>query len=512
MSDFFYTYYKKYGNKILFRYKKNGDSYNKVIDFYKPKLWIPTTEESDTTDIHGNKVKPVNFESMKEAKNFGDQYKDVDNFEIHGNSDYANQFIIELFDGKEPPYDPSQIKIGLVDIEVHAEVFPEPHIADWPVNAITIYNTVEQSFYSFLLMNGNGQWDQSKSPDYIKELNVSAFHFDTEDDLLRSFLSHMSDHGYDIISGWNSEGFDIPYIVNRCMKLFGEAYTRKMLSPFGQLNRREIRGDFGKTQEKFEIVGLPHLDYMQLYKKHTYTPRESYGLNFISYAELGEKKISHEESDGLHDLYNTDFQVFVDYNIQDVNLMKRLEEKLGLFSLVYAMSYYTLSNFEDTMGTVKIWEQLIAKTLFNKNQVPAFRHMKKEERDFEGAYVREPVKGHHDWVVSLDLNSLYPHLIQQWNIGPETHIEQDDLPDELKDLREKYSIDDLLSKKVDLEFLKDYNMTMAANFEFYSIDRMSFLSDIMRSLYSQRKEFKKKMKQAEVKKLEVQKELKARGL
>lgn len=496
----FYSYYKQYGNSILIRYKKDGDSNTKTKTFkdYQPTLFTSGDSTSTNFSIYDAPLKPIKFDNIKAAKNFAEQYKGIDNFVLEGNSNYGNQFIIELFDGKQPDYNENLIKVGFLDIEVDAPEFPKPEDHKWPINAVTLYDSIEKEFVSFFLRNGESpDWDPKKSPDHIKKLKIEAFHFDTEDDLLRSFLSVAQSRNLDVLSGWHSEGFDVPYTINRCNLLFGEKYTKSMLSPFSMINSREVKAQFGKTVEKFEIVGLPHLDYMQLYKKHTYTPRESHKLDFIAHAELGENKISYEEAQGLYGLYRNDFQKFCDYNIQDVNIMVRLEEKLGLFSLVYAMSYFTLSNYEDALGTTKIWEQLVAKFLYNKNKVPPFRRQKNEERDFEGAFVKEPIPGMYNWVIAYDLNSLYPHVEMEWNIGMDTLIPYHQLPQELKDIRDKHTFDDLLHKRIDLSVLSKYNVTMAANFEFYKKDKMSFFSEIKRELYNNRKAVKKEMLQAE---------------
>lgn len=425
----YYTYYKQRGNKILTRYKKPNDptTYQKVVDFYKPKLYQTTTQESEWKSIYDKNLKPIEFDSINAAKDFAEKYKNVPAFGLNGNSDYANQFIIELCDGKQPEYEEQNIRIGFVDIEVHAPEFPKPEDVKYPVNAITIYDSVAKKFYTFgLEYEGCGGIDFSNLPDDLKEeikgLDIEYFPFSNENDLLRSFLQHIQETNYDIVSGWNSEGFDVPYIINRCFKLFGEKFTKGMLSPFGEIRSREMLTNYGKRQTVFNITGLSHLDYMALYRKHTYIPRESYKLDFIAHEELGRRKVSYEESESLHDLYLNDYQRFIVYNIVDVNLMVQLDRKLGLFSLVFAMSYYSLSNFEDQIGTVRIWEQLIAKFLYTKNKVPPFNKTIGEEREFEGAYVKEPVKGFHEWIVQFDLNSLYPHIEQQWNIGPETHI------------------------------------------------------------------------------------------
>jgi len=257
---------------------------------------------------------------------------------------------------------------------------------------------------------------------------------------------------------------------------------------------------------------LPHLDYLQMYKKHTFVTRESYKLDFIAQEELGENKLEHSEEKSLATLYENNYPKFIAYNIRDVDLVVRLDEKLGLFGWTYAMMYYTLSNFEDTMGTVKIWEQLVAKFLYTKGKVPPFKRQNAaEERDFEGAYVKEPIKGFHDWIVSFDLNSLYPHIEQQWNIGPETIVK--DLPDELQELRDTITFDDILERKKEItDVLSKHNVTMAANKEFYKLDKMSFFSEIKRELYAERTAYKKQMLLAEQKKVNVISELKRRGL
>lgn len=505
-----YTYYKQTGNKILVRYKESPDStdtISKIFSDYKPTLFTSSDDpNSEWTSIFDYPLKPIKFDSMKAAKDFANQYKSIDQFVLEGNSNYGNQFIIELFDGKQPDYVAQNIKRNLTDIEVDAPVFPDPEIADWPVTAICCYNSTEDVFYSVALRNESSgpdwEWDQSKSPEEIQELTVKFKAFDTERDLLQWFLDHCEAEQYDIISGWNSEGFDIPYLINRCTKLFNDKYVRSKLSPFGQIEQFTKTNSYGNEFTKFEIVGLPHLDYLELYKKFTYTPRESYKLDFIAQEELGTKKLSYEESGSLENLYRDSLQNYVDYNIQDVNLMRLLEKKLALFDIVFALTYYGMSNYEDTLGTVKYWEQLIAKYLYTQNKVPLFNRKSGGSRDFEGAYVREPVKGFHNWVFSLDLNSLYPHIIQQLNLGVETLIDPDHLPDEINQLKDTVTFDQILNKTADLSVLKEYDLSMSPSYAYYSKDKMSFLSALMRELYAQRKVFKKEMLAAEQKKVD----------
>lgn len=508
----YYTHYSRRGNNILIRYKKPNDpnTYSKVVDFYKPSLFTLSQDEADWKSIYGQPLKKVEFNSIKAAKDFANQYKDVPTMGLNGNSNYENQFIIELFDGKQPEYEDKNIRVGYLDIEVHSpDEFPKPNEAKHPINAVTVYDSVTKTFYAFgLEYEGCGSFSLDKLDDEtkakIEHLKFEYFAFNTEMDLIRNLLQHISDHGYDCVTGWNSEGFDIPYTINRSYKILGQAQTKKLLSPFNMIDRREFINSYGQETETYDIIGLPHLDYLQMYKKHTFVTRESYKLDFIAQEELGENKLEHSEEKSLATLYENNYPKFIAYNIRDVDLIVRLDEKLGLFGLTYAIMYYTLSNFEDTMGTVKIWEQLIAKFLYTKGKVPPFKRQKvTEERDFEGAYVKEPIKGFHDWIVSFDLNSLYPHIEQQWNIGPETIVK--DLPDELQELRDTISFDDILERKKEVtEVLARHNVTMAANKEFYKLDKMSFFSEIKRELYAERKAYKKQMLAAEQKKVNAQ--------
>lgn len=501
----FYTYYKTWGNKILFRYK-NGSArtQTKVVDFYEPYLYTQIQgqddDEVDAFSIYGNPLKKVPFENNKAARQFVDTYSNVDGMSIHGNTNFANQFIIDMFEGAEPQYDPNQIRVGFLDIEVYSDDgFPFPDEAKHPINGVTFYDSVEDRFYTYSLKHkGEDKWSKSRAQQEVQELDTEFYHFETEKDLLIAMLHHFKDHDYDLTTGWNSEQFDMVYIVNRCYSQVGQKTTNKMLSPFGKISFREVKDDFGKPRTKVDIFGLPHLDYMELYKKHTFEPRASHKLDYIAHVELGEKKLDYEQYGDLFELWKENYQLFNDYNIQDVNLVVRLDKKLGLFDLTYALAYYSMSNYEDTMGTVKVWEQLVAKFLYTKGVAPlARREEVTEYREFEGAYVKQPRPGFYEWIESFDLASLYPHIEMQYNIGPETLIPEDELPPRLAKIKEDHTFDDLLNERIDLSPLDDHGVTMTANFEFYTKDKMSFFSEIKRELYTQRKVFKKKMLEAE---------------
>lgn len=504
-----YTFYKTWGNNILFRYRKNGKSYAKKVDFYKPSLYIKSDDgDGDMTSIFGYQLKRIPFDGIRDAKAFANQYKDVEGFQIEGNSDFANQFIIELYEGQMPDFDPNAIRVGILDIEVKAPEFPKPEETKWPINGITIYDNFTDTYYCI----GDKPYVHDKADEMVGKLNVVFTLCANEVELLTTMLRHFKEFQYDLTSGWNSEKFDMPYIVNRCYKIVGEALTKDSLSPFGMIDVREINGDFGNTQLKADIMGMPHCDYMALYDKHNFTPRESMRLDFIGQEELGEGKMTYEEEGDLANLYDVNPQKFYAYNIRDTYLVKALNDKLGFLNITYTLAYYCLANFEETLGTTKIWEKLIAKHLYNKGCVPLFAAKRGDAQEFDGAFVHPTQTGFFEWLVSVDLNSLYPMNEIQYNIGPETYIPREQLPEELLKLKAMHTLDDLVEASVDLSALKKYNVAMAGNFEFYDRSKKGFMAEIKDELYSGRKTFKKKMLKAQSEVQNLKAEARRRGL
>lgn len=501
-----YTFYKQYGNKILLRYKKGKETITTEFKDYRPSLYTVDTAEvsadvntSNFVSIYGYPLKKLTFDSIKSANQFVSQYSGVDNFRIEGNSRFDNQFIIELLEGKSPQYNESDMRGYIIDIEVAVpddEGFPEPDVAQWPISAITTYDTQSKIFYVFgLAPNLNVKWTKSLSPAKIQQLNIEYVHCDSEEELVNSYISFFSLNHPDFTSGWNSETFDMPYIVTRFKQIVGPK-VMKILSPYGIVNERISPNEFGKPTLKVDIIGIPHLDYIELYKKHIFTPRESFKLGFIAQEELHEDKLDYKGS--LIELYQTDFQRYIDYNIIDVNLVRLLDEKLKLFAVTFALAYYTLGNYQDTLGTVKIWEELAAKYLYTVNKVPLFKQEKGVERPYEGAYVHPVAVGKHKWTFAIDLNSLYPHNEIQYNIGVETHVPFDQLPADVQALAsQSFTVDDLVLQKVDTSCLTKYNLAMTPNKQFYRKDVQSFFGAIKEELYAMRKVFKKQMLKAQ---------------
>jgi DNA polymerase elongation subunit (family B) len=284
----------------------------------------------------------------------------------------------------------------------------------------------------------------------------------------------------DIITGWNSRFFDIPYLVNRIVRVLGEKMAKK-LSPWGWYKENEITLFGNRKQQIFDLVGISSIDYMDAYKKFTYVNQESYSLNHIAYAELGEKKLDYSEYSSLHELYQTNFQKFVDYNVHDVVLLERLEEKMKLLEMIISLAYMAKCNFNDVFSPVKMWDCIICNHLKDQQiVVPPKKHETKLEA-YEGAYVKTPQIGRHKWVASFDLNSLYPHLIMQYNISPETLVGM---------YPESGLVDALLDREFDVDFLKEKNLTMTPNGSLYTRKKQGFLPALMEKMYTDRVKYK----------------------
>ena len=298
----------------------------------------------------------------------------------------------------------------------------------------------------------------------------------------------------DIVTGWNIETFDIPYLVNRAKRLFDEKKNPfRLLSPWKKIHAYTLFGMGGKELQAYNIIGVETLDYLQMYRKFTYTNQESYRLDHIAFVELGERKLDYSEQGSLHLLYKNDYQKFIEYNIKDVELVEELDSKLKLLEMLVALAYLCKVNYGNTFGQVRMWDTLIFNNLLRKNIViPPKKHSSKSS-NFEGAFVKEPIIGIHEWVVNFDLNSLYPHLIMQYNLSPETLI-TDELPKELQKIKDdRPGVKGLLDQTQSLDGLEKYNLTYTPNNEFYRKDVQGFLPEMMQNIYNDRVKYKKKM-------------------
>jgi DNA polymerase elongation subunit (family B) len=486
MTKTYYTNVAVFGNNILFRGVKDGRRQKLKIQ-YAPTLYLSTNKPTVWKGLYGEQLEPKKFETIREAKDFIKTYSEIENFKIHGNQSFEYAFIADTQPGMIE-WDLKNIKVSVVDIEVGSENgFPDPKEANEPITAIAI-----KEMGGKMVVFGCGDFN-NKDPE-----NVDYHKCRDEYTLCKAFLQYWEDNCPDVISGWNVQLFDIPYLINRFNRLLGEDQSRR-LSPWGVIFNREklIKGKFHNV---FTLLGVATLDYIDLYR--WYAPggksQESYRLDRIAQAELGEGKISYDDYDNLHQLYKLNYQLFIEYNIKDVNLVLKLEDKLKLLELALTLAYDTKTNYEDVFAQTRMWDSLIYSYLFEKNIIVPPKIIKSKSEAFEGAYVKEPQVGKHDWVASFDLNSLYPHLLMQYNLSPETIIEPYEYTQEMRNIiSDGVTVDKLLTKKIDTSKLKD--VTITPNGQFFRTDKRGFIPQMMEEMYKDRKKFKNLMIDAEKK-------------
>ena len=470
----FYSSAIRMGRHILYRGYENGQQVRKRIP-YQPKLYVSSDKDSDWKTLDDLPVAECVLDSMSDATDFLKRYSDVANFKVYGNNNYVAQYIAEEFPNKIS-FDRDLVRVMNIDIEVYsADGFPEPGEAAYPVTSIAIRK------------NDGNYWVWSCGDYEVTREDVLYIKCDNEMDLLRKFVEHWSHYSPDIITGWNTRFFDIPYIINRCHKLFGDDTLLKRLSPWGAVRERNVTIQ-GRANQEYIIEGIEHLDYIEIFKKFTLNTlgqQESYRLDHIAHVVLGERKLSYEEHGNLHSLYENDFQKFIDYNVKDVELVHKIDEKLDLITLVLTMAYRGGVNYGDTLGTTNIWDSIIYRML-NKMKVVVPPKTEKPKTAYPGGYVKEPQVGAHDWVTSFDLNSLYPNLIVQYNMSPETVLDGI-----VHDVSVERILDrDLFSDDFDYSKLSH---SIAPNGVRFSHDREGVIPTIIKQYYSERRVIKSEM-------------------
>lgn len=482
----FYTNVYLHRNEILLTGYENGKKVLHTIP-YKPYLFMNSkTGNTDYKTLKGTPVDRIDFDSVYDARDFVKRYKDVSGVSIYGLTNYVYTFIRDHYPEQEIQYDPSLISVVSIDIEVYSgNGFPSADRASDEVLAIT--------------MRKNGKSVVFGCKDYkTKSDDVTYFKCTDEVALLESFINVWRSKSFlpDVVTGWNVEGFDVPYLVNRIRNVLGDQAAKK-LSPWNILDERTFTTFTGKEQTVYLPAGLTVLDYLPLYKKFSYTPQESYKLDHVAFMELGERKLSHKY-DSLHEFYENDYDGFIDYNIKDVVLVDRLEDKLKLIELVYALAYDGKVNFLDTFTSVRMWDIIIHNYLLDKHiVVPNFDVSSREKlREIRGAYVKDPQVGLHKWVLSFDFTSLYPHLIMMYNISPETFVGQIEIPGD--DPVEKV-LAGLFDKPEIRNQLDTDNLAISAIGCLFDRDRKGFLPSLMERVYEDRSAYKKRMIEAKKK-------------
>jgi DNA polymerase elongation subunit (family B) len=492
MKSFYTNVYYDF-DSILISERESDGSKKFRTEKFTPSLFISSNKQTDFKSIDGKYLSEMTFDSYSSFKEFKEKYSAIPGFEIHGDINAEYQFINKGY-GTNVQYSISTIDMMYIDIETSSENgFPSIEDPNEEVIAISLTSTIHGKA-TFCL----GMFKTTE--------NIKVFEFQDEQSLLKSFITYFSDNYPDIITGWNIRFFDIPYLVKRINKILGKKQS-KLLSPWGIIKEKYVTKQ-GKEEICYDLIGISSLDYYELYKTFTYVNQESYSLNHISYVELGEKKLSYSEYESITEFYKKDFQKFIEYNIRDVELVQKLEEKLKLMELAIALAYSAGVNYQDVFSQVRTWDVIIYNYLSEYGIVIPPKKKEKKNVQYAGAYVKEPIVGMHSWVVSFDLNSLYPHLIMQFNISPET------LTDE--GMRGVISPEGILKGgMVSSNFIKEFkqkNLSIAANGTTYRKDIRGFLPELMEKMYEDRKMFKKKMIDTRKELEKIEAEIKRRGL
>lgn len=478
----YYTNVEVFGDSIYVRY---SDRTKDVIKF-DPTYWIHSSKPSDWKTLEGHDVQELKPGGIREAREFIKSTKEVSNLAVYGDINFKYQWISR---NNVTQWSIKDIVIAFMDIEVAVnddEEFSTVEEADGEITAIAIH-------YSNLakkLVFGCGDYTPADDVEYVK--------CRTELELLDKFLKYWQQNPPDIITGWYVRFFDIPYLINRFIKLFGIDKTKR-LSPWKILNQETIEIK-GKDCQTYNMSGISVLDFKELFMKFgTYSAVENEKLDHIAEQVLGEKKLDYSEYGTLDNLCKQNFQLFIEYNIRDIDLIIRMEAKLKLIELACQMAYDGKVNYNDVFSQIRMWDAIIYNYLLERKIViPSKRHNHREE--IEGGYVKDVLIGLHEWVVAFDLTSLYPHLMMMFNISPETFTEKMLNVDKEKIVNKTFDFGDIKNE-----------YCIAGNGAIFLRDKSGFLPELMRWMFKQRKEAKNKMFEFEQILENINVELKRRG-
>jgi DNA polymerase elongation subunit (family B) len=466
----FYTACALKGNKVLVRGYRNGERFSESVAF-KPSLFIRSEKESKYRTIKQVKVKRMIFDTLYDCREFLDQYRELDDCPIYGNTDFVTQYIMETYQG-EMVYDLSKIKIAYLDLECESEGgFPDLDNPNEKVNLMSIRISGVTHVISF-------------TPITLPDCKV--YMVSNEKELLKKTFEILAKEDVDVLTGWNIKLFDIPYIIGRALLYFEEKEIQSWL-PFGLMKVRQT--DIGgKMYKLYELPGYTILDYMDLYKKFSGTSQESYALQNIAKVELDAQKLDYSEYGSLREFYRQNFQKFAEYNVQDAILVERLDDKLKLIDLAVSIAYEAKITFDTVFFATRIWETICCDYLMQKDIIPPLKRSYAKDEQFVGAYVKDVTPGLYKNVVSFDATSLYPSIIMQWNISPETCTKANSSMNADYFLgSDKKNIPDLL------EEAESINSCLACNGSTFTKDVQGFIPILIERTFNQRKEAKSRM-------------------
>ena len=474
----FYTSVLRYGKSILYRGYRDGKKIQEKVKF-SPTLFINSKQPSEWKSFYGGDVEPVNFEDMMAARDWMKQYEGIEGFDVWGMEKFEYQYLIENFPD-EIEYSLSKMGIWSIDIETKVPDsggFPDVQSAVDEILLISMQRKGEKIVHVFATKDytPTGEVD-------LLGCQVDYKKFRDEATMLRAFVRFWSDDYPDILTGWNTDTFDVPFMINRVNRVLGEDYMKKM-SPWNMVRERkiEIRG---KEVQVYELLGIAQLDYLPLYKKLSFTPQEEYSLGHVASEEIGVSKLEYEGS--FREFYENQWDRFVEYNIRDTQLVDRMDEKRKFIELCVQMAYMAKCNISDVMSPVKTWDVFIFSQL-HKKKIAIPQYKSKTAGSIEGAYVKDPIPGLYQWLMSFDFASLYPSIIQQWNISPETIVH------DRADIWVKDVLEHTDAFKAAQEFARENSYTLASNGTMYRKDKRGIMPELMDMCGSGRKVAKKEM-------------------
>ena len=525
----FYTFCDRVGSRIFHRYiDASGKRCQEIVSDFPFELFI-RSPRNEACSLFGDKLGRMEFNQIQQALDFVKEYESVT--EVYGQTSMAHQFISTSYKGLID-YDFNAFRILNFDIEVRTDGFEDDEecivrrVHSNETETVTIgemkalpsnwevYDKVNERWYCVddCPHRNPGGFPHAEQADYeITTISCKVFNKSKkvtfglkeyqvknkdqlyilcrdEKHLLIEFVTYIRAIDPDILTGWNIETFDIPYIVNRLKKICGEEWANK-LSPFHASTKKCLQPYMAgeeKDEPAYRILGVNTLDYLQIYKKFNPKKQESYRLDYIAESELKERKLDYSEYDNdLMKLYQLNFEKYVDYNEHDVYLVERLDQKKQFIRLAITTVLMTKSRYQEVTGKVKMWDNLIYNMLRDDGIVIPPMPKRQHQDRIIGAWVKEPKAGKYRYVVSLDLTSLYPMICMMYNMSPETMIGE-----ELGTL--DYVARLLAGEDLAIDFKPDG--CMAANGSAYRLDFEGVLPRAMRFVFDTRKRYKDEMK------------------
>jgi DNA polymerase elongation subunit (family B) len=467
-----HTSVKCVGDKILVRGYYDGLPYQDVID-YQPTIYLKSKEPTEFKSLENEYLKPVNPGTIRDTRKFLEKYKDVDGFKLYGNESPVYQFIADEFPEKIQ-FQMDKHKIYYLDIETTSE-----H------GGVDVEGAREQILLITIMDYATKKSITFGSRPYTKLIENNTYvECKNESELLERFLKFWENSYADAVSGWNIETFDIPYLVKRIEKSLGNNQAKR-LSPWKIVRSKNIidrRTE--KTYETYEIYGVNVLDYLPYFKKYAGIGVENNKLDTVAKEVLKETKLDHTEYETFAEFYTKDWDLFVEYNIVDTQLIDKLENKLRLLQLAFTLAMDSKVNPEDTLSQGRMWDAIIYNHLLAKGVIIPTKSPSEEKTEkYKGAFVKPPQIGKFKWVASFDVSSLYPSLIRTFNISPETLIQE---------RNESVSIDSIVDHSF-IPFSEHSDYCICANGSMYRRDTQGFLPKIMEEMFDERSVYKKKM-------------------